>query len=143
MLAQPVVRAPSLTVLVAVALVAACDQANPSEQPATPNRGVPDAAAVKRADVSDPPPVTFQRDATRLRPAPGTVTDIDAGLCVQLLDGGWGASACGVCPPDAIPDAGCDGKISKCAYFYGCKIACSCVGALWSCKAGITVGCPE
>src|SRR5437899_2114824 len=81
-----------------VVSVAACDQSNQSEQITTPNRGVPDAAARTRTDAHATPPVTFRNDATGVRPAPGTVTDIDAGLCNQLPDGGWGASACAVCP---------------------------------------------
>ena len=141
MLLQPVAHASTFLVPAVVVSVAACDQWNQPEQLTTPNRGLPDAAA--RTDAHAAAPVTFRNDATRVRPAPGTVTDIDAGLCIQLPDGGWGASACAECPPDAIPDAGCDGRISKCDYFYGCRITCACAHATWSCRAGITAGCPE
>src|SRR5689334_24272157 len=109
--------------------IVACDPSDHSTQPPAPNRVLPDAALGPTPDVHAPPPFSFNVDAARARPAPGTVTDVDAGLCVQLPDGGWGASACSACPRDAIADGGCDGRISKCAYYYGCKIACTCATA--------------
>jgi len=129
-----------LTVVVSL-LVPACDQSTSAAPFAGPNRnGMPDGHGSTRSDALAPPAVIFGEDARR--PRPEEVTDVDAGLCVELADGGWGASACVVCPSSENADAACSGKISKCRYYYGCGVVCACAQTQWSCARTI-IACPE